>query len=552
MAARLGALPKQAGDEEVSMKTRALLSIACLIFAAACGSDPNANAGAGGSGAAGGAGGTGGTGGRQPYCGDGVVNTGIEECDGDDLPRSCVDLRFASGSTSCTDDCRLDFSMCRYAEDCSSPGDEDEDGAADCDDADCAESFDCPVCGNGIVQQGEVCDGPGTVGSCVDHGFELGMATCSSTCSVDTSDCRNPTCGDGVREGSEACDDGNTDPLDGCSADCGIEAGDGCSDAVALDARWDEDAGRYVWSVDLTAFSADLTPPCSDVSGLPDAVGSFTAPSAGTWELSVSHATLWAWDGTCSSPDAPRACDPADGSRSQVVLDLQEQEIVFFAVASSVSHELDIWATPVLCGDGLVAGEEECDDGNTLDGDGCSATCELPGEDCLNPLAMDEHPIDWDETFWLWNSGGAQFADDFAGSCGGAAGADVVTSFTAPRDGRYHLGFGGAGANGGVMYVWQGACGAGATESVCVDVPNEHGVLIEIVELVAGEQIYVVVDGPSVGSDAPIDLAIIELVCGDGRLTHDEECDDGDTIDGDGCSASCRLEAAPDAPGVPG
>jgi cysteine-rich repeat protein len=27
------------------------------------------------------------------------------------------------------------------------------------------------------------------------------------------------------------------------------------------------------------------------------------------------------------------------------------------------------------CGDGVIAGDEECDDGNTLDGDGCSATC---------------------------------------------------------------------------------------------------------------------------------------------------------------------------------
>ena len=33
-----------------------------------------------------------------------------------------------------------------------------------------------------------------------------------------------------------------------------------------------------------------------------------------------------------------------------------------------------------------------------------------------------------------------------------------------------------------------------------------------------------------------------ETVCGDGRRNSDEECDDGNTISGDGCSTSCRVE----------
>ena len=36
------------------------------------------------------------------------------------------------------------------------------------------------------------------------------------------------------------------------------------------------------------------------------------------------------------------------------------------------------------CGDGLNAGFYGCDDGNTRDGDGCSAKCTLePGFQCL-------------------------------------------------------------------------------------------------------------------------------------------------------------------------
>jgi cysteine-rich repeat protein len=33
--------------------------------------------------------------------------------------------------------------------------------------------------------------------------------------------------------------------------------------------------------------------------------------------------------------------------------------------------------------------------------------------------------------------------------------------------------------------------------------------------------------------------------CGDGEMDGGEECDDGNTDDGDGCSASCELEPAP-------
>lgn len=52
--------------------------------------------------------------------------------------------------------------------------------------------------------------------------------------------------------------------------------------------------------------------------------------------------------------------------------------------------------TPVVCGDGIVAGDEVCDDGNTISGDGCSADCRsdescgngivdsAAGEDCDN------------------------------------------------------------------------------------------------------------------------------------------------------------------------
>src|SRR5690606_23838320 len=52
-------------------------------------------------------------------------------------------------------------------------------------------------------------------------------------CEGDPSVCSPTTCGDGVQEGAESCDDGNTVPFDGCSATCQAEPicapGEACS-----------------------------------------------------------------------------------------------------------------------------------------------------------------------------------------------------------------------------------------------------------------------------------------------------------------------------------
>ncbi|KAG8462068.1 hypothetical protein KFE25_011518 [Diacronema lutheri] len=52
---------------------------------------------------------------------------------------------------------------------------------------------------------------------------------------------------------------------------------------------------------------------------------------------------------------------------------------------------------------------------------------------------------------------------------------------------------------------------------------------------------------------APSCLAPAERACGNGRLESPEECDDGGTADGDGCTSTCSLErASPSAsPGAP-
>jgi hypothetical protein len=62
-----------------------------------------------------------------------------------------------------------------------------------------------PVCGNGVVEIGEPCDGADLgVSDCETAGFDGGELGCTADCLLDTSACT--TCGDGVADGDEVCD----------------------------------------------------------------------------------------------------------------------------------------------------------------------------------------------------------------------------------------------------------------------------------------------------------------------------------------------------------
>lgn len=97
----------------------------------------------------------------------------------------------------------------------------------------------CPDCGNAVVDSGEGCDdgnlvsGDGCSAACVeeycgdgainDNGAEAcddGAANSNSTADACRTDCSLPSCGDGVTDTGEECDDGNADDSDGCTSLC--------------------------------------------------------------------------------------------------------------------------------------------------------------------------------------------------------------------------------------------------------------------------------------------------------------------------------------------
>lgn len=77
-----------------------------------------------------------------------------------------------------------------------------------------------PVCGNGILQEGESCDNGAANSNAVPDACRL--------------NCEFPVCGDSTTDpgNDETCDDGDFEDLDGCNASCGLEF---CGDGIVND-----------------------------------------------------------------------------------------------------------------------------------------------------------------------------------------------------------------------------------------------------------------------------------------------------------------------------
>ncbi|MBO4351276.1 MAG: DUF4215 domain-containing protein, partial [Proteobacteria bacterium] len=136
-----------------------------------------------------------------------------------------------------------------------------------------------------------------------------------------------------------------------------------------------------------------------------------------------------------------------------------------------------------VCGDGEMTGDETCDDANTDDGDGCSATCAIEEgwkcEEAGQPCTQMEEPQDS-------VCGDSEITGDETCDDGNTQDGDGCSSTCAIEDG------------------WK----CDETGQPCTQVEEPQ-----------------------------------DPVCGDGTISGEENCDDGNTTDGDGCSATCTTEA---------
>ena len=90
------------------------------------------------------------------------------------------------------------------------------------------------LCGNGQLDAGEECDGTELDGqTCADHGFDGGDLSCNTDCTFNTEECTGG-CGNGVVEGDEECD--GTDLDEQTCQDLGYASGNlSCNEDCTLD-----------------------------------------------------------------------------------------------------------------------------------------------------------------------------------------------------------------------------------------------------------------------------------------------------------------------------
>ncbi len=311
------------------------------------------------------------------------------------------------------------------------------------------------ICGDGVVEGIEVCDdgdtldGNGCSALCqVEDGFTC-LGEGAGSCTAD--------CGDGLVRGAETCDDLGTVDGDGCDSSCQVESGYAC-----------------------TGEPSSCVTTCGDgfVAGVETCDDSGTADGDG-----------------CDS-----SCQVEPG----------------FACTGEPS------SCDGICGDGVILGTETCDDFGTVGGDGCDATCQTePGYVCSGEPS----------------------------SCNTVCGDSVVAGLETCDDGGTT---GGDGCSAACQI--EGGYQCTGSPSTCSEVCGDG-------QIVGGEQCddsgTASGDGCSAtcqfepGFTCSGEPTSCSNICGDGLVVQGETCDDSGTSSGDGCSATCQTEIGYTCSGEP-
>jgi len=176
------------------------------------------------------------------------------------------------------------------------------------------------------------------------------------------------------------------------------------------------------------------------------------------------------------------------------------------------------------CGDGLISGSEECDDGNIVSQDGCSECCRVDIV-CGNDDAFQDMSGN-DCAYYQSNPSMCESADNHANSdgmsashvccaCGGSA-----AYYNCQNDDAFQDMFGDDCA---YYQSFPSMCEVADTKA------NSDG--IDATEVCC-----------ACGGGANVGGANVSDCCGNGIKASNEECDDGNLINGDGCSRCCTTE----------
>ena len=302
-------------------------------------------------------------------CGDGVKDTG-EECDyGNSNGQACSPL-YGSSCTYCSGTCKII-------------------------------TLTGPYCGDGIKQSNEQCDLGALNGQVCSPLYGSSCNYCSASCQLKT--VYGGYCGNGIKEDGEQCDDGNKINGDGCSSTCQTETPKECIIQITKSVdRTNTSTGEIITftlkyknigtgnctgggvkvqdilnsNLDFMSYTKSLTGD-SDKQGISygysEIPGFNEATNTLTWN---AHVVSPGEEGTVKITAKilePEECGDFQISNYFKVWSNEKGWQTSNTVNVLVNNEC---YNPG-CGNGVKDAGEQCDDGNTNNNDGCSATCKI-------------------------------------------------------------------------------------------------------------------------------------------------------------------------------
>lgn len=356
-------------------------------------------------------------------------------------------------------------------------------------------------------------------------------------------------CGNTTVETGEQCDDGNVVDHDGCSASCqwetrGTAMGTGASFTDGITPTGNIDWFRVVVPSGSSVSARTYAPTAPGCSALADTVIKFWA-SDRTTELTSDDD---GGDGFCSFLDPSGNAAVRNLAGGDYYVSVEE----YGNNTTIAMYQLDIQILAPRCGDGTLGGSEVCDDGNTTSGDGCSSSCQLEGN-------AESEPNDAESTADLLIASGAR-----SGTVRGTLTAADEDWYRIEVPAGYHVFAEVIDDDGSCPVATElrlreagnifsrafddndgpGACprlspGLNASTSAGVRSLPARTYYLEVQE-----------DSPASGSPRPYQLRVQLLApgCGDLYLDSGEQCDDGNTTNGDGCSSTCQITTSESEP----
>ncbi len=468
------------------------------------------------------------------YCGDGIVDSQYgEECD---------EGSFANNGAygGCTGNCKLaprcgDGTVDEGYEECDLGTNNRTSGYGTCNSVTCTWNM---RCGDGIVNGSEQCDDglykgkDPTTGATIYVGGTGEHGGCNENCTL------APRCGDGKLDSRyEECDLGTNNGKSGygCSSVCTIVPGWECSGttcSVIPCGNGRLDSGELC--DESIASQSTYCKGCYPIAGYVCKGGTPACPSGKCTSTKpcIPIASLYG-DGVI----APEFEDCDDGNKTSG--DGCSNGSVEKGYICPIVNERCVAAA---CGDGIRAYGEECDDGNVKDGDGCSSRCKREsGFACKTIL---------NEKSVCYTTGGKGKCGDgyiqYGEQCddGNTTSGDGCSS-TCQIENKYKCAYtnvsDGIRVKGGKCTSASSLCGNGTLN-------KKDNTYIYAEECDLGSN-----NGTGKGCDSNRRLSTgyhcnaagtscTKGSCQNGILDVGEECDDGNHYPNDGCSPSCKKE----------